>query len=318
MGILRREFLKGAAAAFAAAPIVRAAGDEPAIPIVDTHQHLWDLSKLRLPWLEGSKALNRSFLLDDYLEAARDLGVVKAIYMEVAVEASQCAAEAEHIIEICRSKKGPTCAAVIGGDPAAPGFAEYIGRFKGSPYIKGVRRIISGPAGAGISESSAGGIRLLGERGLSFDLCMPVERLAEGAALVERCPGTRFIVDHCGNADPKAFRPGNGEKPSHDPEAWRRDMARLAKSKHTVCKISGIVARVPKEWSPSDLAPIVDHCLDVFGPDRVVFGSDWPVCTRGAPLRAWVEALRSIVRRRSETDRRKLFHDNAVRIYGLR
>jgi len=315
--ILRREFLKGAAATIAAAPLLRASGEEPAIPIADTHQHLWDLSKLRLPWLEGSKELNRSFLIEDYREAAKGLGIVKAVYMEVAVEESQRAAEAEHIIEICRSKKGPTCAAVIGGDPAAPGFADYIGRFKGNPYVKGVRRILSGSAGGEPGDDLVRGIRLLGDLGLSFDLCMPAERLADGATLVERCPGTRFVVDHCGNADPKAFRAGSAEKPSHDPEAWRRDMARLAKAKHTVCKISGIVARVPKEWSPADLAPIVDHCLDTFGPDRVVFGSDWPVCTRGATLRAWVEALRSIVRRRSETDRRKLFHDNAVRIYGL-
>jgi predicted TIM-barrel fold metal-dependent hydrolase len=95
-------------------------------------------------------------------------------------------------------------------------------------------------------------------------------------------------------------------------------MAELAKRDRVVCKISGIVARANKDnWAAEDLAPIVNHCLDVFGPDRVMFASDWPVCTRVASLRQWVEALRSIVANRSEAERRKLFSENARRVYGL-
>ena len=96
-------------------------------------------------------------------------------------------------------------------------------------------------------------------------------------------------------------------------------MAKLAEKKNTVCKISGIVARAPKgSWTAEDLAPIIDHCLQVFGPDRVLFGSDWPVCTRVATLRDWVQALKEVIRSRSETEQRKLLHDNAVRFYGLK
>jgi predicted TIM-barrel fold metal-dependent hydrolase len=173
-----------------------------------------------------------------------------------------------------------------------------------------------------LTEAFMRGVRLLGEYAMSFDLCIPAGQLADGAKLVESCPGTRFIVDHCGNADPKAFRPATGGqkkgRPSHDPDQWRRDMARLARAKNTVCKISGIVARAPKgTWRAEDLAPVINHCLDSFGPDRVMFGSDWPVCTRVASYRQWVTALKDVVRGRSHEQQRKLFHDNAVRFYGL-
>ena len=73
----------------------------------------------------------------------------------------------------------------------------------------------------------------------------------------------------------------------------------------------------PKEWKPDDLAPIVNHVLKVFGPDRVMFGGDWPVCTRAASLRQWVEALRAIVKDRPRGEQQKLFHDNAMRVYRL-
>jgi predicted TIM-barrel fold metal-dependent hydrolase len=95
-------------------------------------------------------------------------------------------------------------------------------------------------------------------------------------------------------------------------------MARLARARNTVCKISGIVARAPKDtWNAEDLAPVINHCLDSFGPDRVMFGSDWPVCTRVASYRQWVTALKEVVGGKSYEQQRKLFHDNAVRFYGL-
>src|SRR5262249_56902453 len=101
--------------------------------------------------------------------------------------------------------------------------------------------------------------------------------------------------------------------------AWKKGMGAGARRKNVVCKVSGIVASAkPGRWTPDDLAPIVNHTLDVFGPDRVMFGGDWPVCTLAASYRQWVEALQAIVRDRKEADRRALFHDNAVKFYGLK
>ncbi|MBN2476112.1 MAG: amidohydrolase family protein [Pirellulales bacterium] len=296
----------------------------PLLPVVDTHQHLWDLAKFDLPWLKSDRQLNRSFVTEDYREAVRGLGVVQAVYMEVAVAEGQQRAEAEHVVELCKRPDNPTVAAVIGGRPGADGFPEYIRRFQDGPHVKGVRQIIQRPAET-VDGQFLRGIRLLGELGMSFDLCVPPTELAAAAKLVDQCPDTRFILDHCGNADPQAVRAAVGRDASDRAAAlrragqqWRRDIAALARRRHVVCKISGIVARADKAtWTPEDLAPTVDHCLEVFGPDRVMFGGDWPVCTKVASLRQWLEALLQIVGQRDQTQQRRLLHDNAVRFYGL-
>ena len=130
----------------------------------------------------------------------------------------------------------------------------------------------------------------------------------ELAGLAQACAGTRFVLDHCGNPDVQA----------RDRTQWRRDIERIARCRNVVCKVSGIVASAkPGAWSADDLAPIVNHTLDAFGPDRVMFAGDWPVCTLAATFRQWVEALKAIVKDRKEEDQRKLFHDNAARFYGI-
>ena len=297
---------------------------EDSLPIIDTHQHLWDLSRQKLPWLDKApEVLRRSYVTSDYLEATKGLNVVKAIYMEVDVPPSDHVAEVKLITELCRSQDHPTAAAVIGGRPGAVTFGDYIRRMAKNPYVKGVRQVLHGstPTGFCLRETFVQSVRLLGELGLSYDLCLRPDELGDAVQLVGQCPDTQFIVDHCGNADPKAFLAAErreGAPPSHDPEAWRRNMAALAERAHVVCKISGVVAQVPRpEWSPDDLAPVVNYCLDRFGVDRVVFGSDWPVCRVGAELAQWVRALKEIVRNRPLAEQRKLFHDNAGRIYRL-
>jgi len=134
------------------------------------------------------------------------------------------------------------------------------------------------------------------------------EELLDAAKLIDTCPDTRFVLDHCGNAKVQA----------KDRRQWEKDIAAVAKRKNVVGKVSGIVvgARL-KEWKPEDLAPIVKHTLEVFGPERVMFGGDWPVCTKTATLRQWVAALRSIVSDRPRAEQKKLFHDNAIAFYGL-
>jgi predicted TIM-barrel fold metal-dependent hydrolase len=182
--------------------------------------------------------------------------------------------------------------------------------------VKGVRQVLHGPltpAGYCLDPKFVRGVQLLGELGLRFDLCMRTDELADAGKLVDACPGTRFILDHCGN--PKVHGP-DGKPP--DRARWRRDVEALAKRPNLVCKVSGIVNTAKKgAWSAADLAPIVNQVLDTFGPDRVMFASDWPVCTTVATLAEWLEALKAVVRERPAEMQRKLFHDNAVRVYGL-
>jgi len=288
------------------------------IPIVDTHQHLWDLGKFKLRWL--SPPLDRSFTPKDYLEATQGLNVVKAVYMEVAVPTEQRLQEAEYVIELCRQPGNVTCAAVIAGSPAEEGFEQYITRFKGSPHIKGVRGGFSS-ARQMDDKQVMRNLHLLGDLGMRFDLNVSPPSLAEAARLVNQCPDTRFVLDHCGNADPVAFFPAGRTLPrqaQHSSEQWKQDIGKLAAQGNVICKISGIVSRVPEiRLIADDLAPIINHCLDSFGPDRVVFAGDWPVCLRGMPLRGWVNLLKDVVANRPENDQRKLFYDNAVKFYDL-
>ncbi len=242
--------------------------------------------------------------------------------MEVGFEPDQQAAEARYVVDLCRAKTNPTLAAVIGGQPAAAGFHDYIRRFNESGFVRGVRQVLHGdetPAGTCLKADFVKGIEFLGQQRLSFDLCMRPAELSDALKLCQLCPDTQFILDHCGNADPKAFmkNPPADQPPEHEADPWKRDVAALAKRPNVVCKISGIVARATPDWTPEQLAPIVNHCLDAFGPDRVVFGGDWPICLARSTFIKWVESLRQIIASRPAADQQKLWADNARRIYHL-
>lgn len=291
------------------------------LPIVDTHQHLWNLAQFALPWLEdpAMEPLRKNHLMSDYLAAAAGAGIARTIYMEVDVAAAQRMAEAEFVASLCKADDNPMAGAVIGGSPGAEGFRAYIDRFKGHDGIKGIRQVLHVPdaePGRCLQEGFVRDVQYLGEVGLSFDLCLRPSELGDAVGLVDQCPDTRFIVDHCGNADPQVVN-GAAERDSHTKAQWQRDLAALAEREHVVCKISGIIARAPAGWNADALAPTVNYCLDCFGPNRVVFGGDWPVCNFGASLGAWVAALREIVSGRPEEEQAKLLAGNAERIYGL-
>ena len=283
-------------------------------PIVDTHQHLWDLSRFRLPWLpqEQDSILSRSYLPEDYLRATSASGVKKAIYMEVDVDQQQQNDEADWVLQLCKSPNSITAGAVISGRPGEAGFAKYIQRFADEPLIKGVRQVLHGSAPAGYCKSDrfVESMQRLGEMDKSFDLCMRPGELLDAVALVDRCPKTRFILDHC----------GNGPVRSSDQKLiklWQEGIRELSQRSNVVCKISGIIASAPADWMVADLEPVVSYCIDAFGEDRVMFAGDWPVCLLRATFQQWVDALKIILADRTSTLKRKLFHDNAMRFYSL-
>lgn len=283
------------------------------LAIVDTHQHLWDLERFRLPWLAGEEKLNHSYRVSDYLAATAELNVAQSVYMEVDVDPAQQEDEARYVIELCERDDNPMSAAVVSGRPADAGFADYLKKFRGVRAIKGLRQVLQGadtPPGFCLEPAFVRGMHLLGEANLSFDLCMRSGELHDGDKLVAQCPETRFIVDHCGNANVQ-------EQNASAREHWKSGMQHLAEHENVVCKISGIIASAAEGWQPRDLREIVHFTLDTFGPDRVMFASDWPVCTLRASFQQWVEALYEVLRDRGEAVVKKLFHDNAVKFYGL-
>ena len=166
----RRHLLRRTAALTAAAglPAPPRTDGPTTMPIVDTHQHLWDLSRFKLPWLAGAPKFDRSFLMDDYKRATAGLDVVKSVYMEVDVEPSQQAAEADYVLDLIQRGSTPMVGAVISGRPASDGFAAYLARYKDRPAIKGLRRVLHAaetPPGHCLDKRFVAGIRLLGEDG---------------------------------------------------------------------------------------------------------------------------------------------------------
>jgi predicted TIM-barrel fold metal-dependent hydrolase len=305
----------GAACALAGSAAVAGADD---LPVVDTHQHLWDLNRFRLPWLDGAgDVLNRTYTTDDYLKASAGLNVVKAVYMEVDVEPAQRDREADFVVDLCRRKVGPTVAAVIGGATDREDFPTWIGRFKDSPHVKGVRS--SFDAGIAAEAVFVRNLRTLGRLGMSFDLNVGPPGLGRAANIVKQCPDTRFVVDHCGNVDAAVFRrngPPAGAAATQD--RWKKGLADLAECPNVVCKISGVMEAAKGRAGEDEYAAVIHHCLDCFGPDRVMFASNWPVVNLAGSFASWVKLLRSVVRAHPAAAVRKLFSDNAIEFYRLR
>jgi predicted TIM-barrel fold metal-dependent hydrolase len=155
---------------------------------------------------------------------------------------------------------------------------------------------------------------------MSLDFTISPAWLPSVAELIKKCPGTRFLVNHCGNVDPRAFlNPATiSGKPNHDANEWIAAMKTVAENKNVVCKISGIIS-VSSGYTKSaeTLAPGINHCLNIFGPNRVMFASDWPWCLKSNSLEEWVVILKEIVKNRSHKEQKKLFHNNAIKFYNI-
>ena len=285
------------------------------LPIIDTHQHLWDLKKFTLPWhaAEDVPALRRSFVMSDYLEATKGLNVVKTVYMEVDVAPEQQVAEADYVTDLCQRGDNPMKAAVVSGRPGTPGFEAYIRKLAQNKFIKGIRQVLHGPstpAGFCLQPKFVESMQLLGELGLSYDLCLRSGEVIDAVKLVDQCPKTRFIIDHCGNMSVASTDKDARAK-------WLDGMKQMAARKNTVCKISGIIVSANKDWKAEDLAPNINDTMNTFGEDRIMFAGDWPVCTLKASFAQWVGALKQIVKDRPIAFQKKLFHDNAAKFYGI-
>ncbi len=323
MSSSRRDFLTGAAAgilggvAGAAALEPLDALAAPAFPIIDTHQHLWDTKSIRLPWLSdpGAKKIATPHTMAVYLREARGLGIVKTVYMEVDAAEEDQAKEAEFVLATCRSKKTPMKKGVISGRPATAGFASFARRYQNTPEIHGFRQILhppDRPKGMCLRPQFVKNIRMLGAMGKTYDICIRPGELADGYKLADLCPGTRFVLDHCGNGEAN----WGGKGPEFD--TWAKGITEFAKRKNVICKMSGVIKTCGgTESKVEQLRPLVRHVIDSFTPKRVIWASDWPVCEFTAPLKEWVEVARELVVDLSAAEQRMIFHDNAARFYRI-
>ena len=295
--------------------------------IVDTHQHLWDLERLKLPWLDNVPALKKEHLPAHYLKASEGTGINRTIYMEVDAHADHKQKEIEDMTMLCKSGDEIMQGMVISANPGDSGFSKFLEKNSGNHFIKGIRQVLhtpEQPVKYCLSTEFMQGIRELGKRGLLFDICIRPAEIQDAVELCRQNPETIFMLDHCGNADPYVVNGQRNKDISHPDstffhtrESWQEGVQQMGRLENVYCKISGIISRTETGWDAETLAPTVNACLDYFGEDRVIFGGDWPVCNLGASLSEWVEALTQIVSNRPEIQQKKLFHTNAERLYNL-
>ena len=273
--------------------------------LLDTHCHLVDLQRLRYPWLQQVPALQRNFSFDDYRAQAQAGGVTAAIYMEVDVAEDLMLEE----VAFAASLGAPLAGIIAACRPESAGFAAYLDSVSAEPLVKGLRRVLhTAPDGLAEQALFVANLRLLARHGLSFDLCVRQDQLPIALALARACPDVQFVLDHCGNP----------EISTGALASWRAGLNSLAALPNVACKISGIVTHAdPQHWRVADLRPVFEHVIACFGWSRVVWGSDWPVCTVAAPLGRWVDATRELVSGASPSEVERLFGANARRIYRL-
>ncbi|MCX5513208.1 amidohydrolase [Kaistia algarum] len=273
--------------------------------IVDTHLHLVYQERFRYPWLAGAPSLNRNFTLADYLAEAKPLGIEAMLHMEVDVAEPDMEAETAFVTSLGEGVVG----AIAACRPEHADFPELAERYAANPRVKGLRRILhESPDELGRRPIFQDNIRRLAPLGLTFDLCVLARQLPIAVEIARAAPDVQFILDHCGvpNVKDQALDP------------WRADMTALAELPNVAAKISGVIAYGdPEHWKVADLRPFVEHTIEAFGWDRVVWGSDFPVCTLTANLTRWVEATHEIIAGASEPEKAKLLHANAERIYRL-
>jgi L-fuconolactonase len=284
----------------------------PDLPFIDTHVHLWDPRRFRMAWLDGNDLLDRPYGLAEYWAHTASLPVEALVFVQAEVEPASALLEARWVLEQARDE--PRIQGIVPWAPIEHGqrgraFLEALVEL--GPLVKGVRRLIQSDPDPSfcLQPGFVEGVRLLPAYGLTFDLCLYHYQLASVVELVRRCPETRFVLDHIAKPDIK--------RRLFDP--WRQQIGELAALPNVVCcKVSGLVTEADHErWTPEELAPYVAHVLDVFGDERVMFGSDWPVVLLASSYPRWVETLDALTASLTPEARRKLWASNARRAYQL-
>ena len=292
------------------------------IQIIDTHLHIWDVNRFTLPWLDNEPLLKYSYQLKDYLSSmkkAENYHIDKAVYIEVDVANDQKDMENEYIIKLGHDNTNLISAASISADLSTVEVKKYLDKYSKEVVVKGVRHVLhvpSSPRKACLSSVFVNNVRYLGKQGLLFEGCIRTDELEDLYALAQACPETAIVLDHMGIVDPDIIskqRPTQAEQVYKD--KWMKNIENLSDLPNVVCKISGLNPAL--KWDNATLEPAIEYCFKAFGEDRVMFGSNYPVCNLSIGLDPWIQALIEITKDKSETFCNKFFYKNAQKIYQL-
>ena len=276
--------------------------------IVDAHHHLWDLAVRDQPWTAELPALRRSFHLSDLEPLAAAAGVSATVL----VQTIHAVDETPEMLALAESSD--LVAGVVGWtDVAVPTFGERLSELLSGPggrRLVGIRHQVQEmPDGTWLTRAETlRGLRQLASAGLAFDLIVRADQIPDCVAVARAVPELRFVVDHLGKP-----RIAAGER-----EPWASDIRALAELPNVACKLSGMVTEADVErWTVADLRPYSDLVLEAFGPERVMFGSDWPVCVLGAGYPQVVETAMQLTAELTEAEREAVFAGTATAVYGL-
>jgi predicted TIM-barrel fold metal-dependent hydrolase len=275
--------------------------------IFDTHLHLIDRSHLSYPWLSGLPALDRDWGYDDYAAVARRVGITKVLHMEVDVAEADIDRETAWIAELMEQPNSLIVGAISSARPESDCFEPWLERAD-RRIIRGVRRVLHVMTDE-VSQNARFrlNIRKLGDAGFPFDICMLQRQLPLALELADACPDTIFVLDHCGVPTIK----------DDQIDDWSIQIARLAERPNVNVKLSGITSYGPSDWTLLTLQPYLDRLLETFGPKRIVWGSDSPVCTLQSSLDQWLATTHALLSCVSPEERVNILFSNAHRIWKI-
>lgn len=280
------------------------------VQLLDTHQHLIYPDVAGYGWTDGIPPLaNKSFTLDNYKDLTAGADMIGTLFMETGADDADYQAETRFVAGLAKSESSNILGLIASCRPEDDnGFDAWLDECEDMTVV-GYRRILHVmPDELSTTDTFRKNVRTLGSRGKPFDLCLLSRQLKLGVELAQACDNTTIILNHCGVPDVA----GGGLDP------WRDDMTALAALPNMHCKLSGLLAYcAPGEATQASIQPYVDHALDVFGPDRMVWGSDWPVVDLANGLPDWLAVTQALLGNLSNDEAEAIGHRTAQRLFNL-
>lgn len=272
---------------------------------IDAHHHFWQYNATEYVWInEGMRDLQRDFLPEHLSAELKAAGIDAA----VSVQARQNLAETVWLLDLADEHE--FIHGVVGWVPlSAPDVELILDRLASQKKLKGVRHVLQDEAPAFLLQPSfRNGVAALASRGLVYDLLIREQHLQTAIELVDESPKTHFVLDHI--AKPRIQL---GLR-----EPWSGLMKELARRPNVFCKLSGVVTEADwNEWTEDSIRPYLDVALEAFGPSRLMFGSDWPVCLLATSYSRWLEVVEGATSSLSEGERERIFGETAREVYSL-
>jgi L-fuconolactonase len=273
---------------------------------IDAHHHLWKYSPDQFPWIgPGMDVIRRDFVPEDLQKEMSAAGIQGS----VAVQARQTMEETEWLLRM--AERRDFIAGVVGWLPLRePSLAPELERFAGHPKLKGLRHVIHDEPDDDyiLGKEFDAGIDLLGQFNLAYDILVFEKHLPQTIRFVDRHPNQLFVLDHI--AKPRIR--------DRHLSPWRENLTDLSKRSNVYCKLSGVVTEADwANWKPEEIEPYMDFALKTFGPERLMFGSDWPVLLLASSYSRWIETVRRLIGKLSVTEQEHIMGLTAAKAYGL-